>query len=160
MSNRAQAPRFRVYAKKHFGDRSVFTWSREEWDAIVAEPQQAVLVDVTQTPLSGIAADACFIACEAERFSSSDGHIYIYRYDPADEPTPYNKDGYQVWRGESLWNHPKIEEMAAACLTTADANLHQYLEENVFIVKEEPSNDHWLSLSELPQSVRVIIRQE
>jgi len=115
-------------------------------------------MDVTETPMSGVAADAPVLACVAENYASPDGHISIYRYDAADGSMPINKDSYKVWRGDTLKNIPNLAEIAVACATCADANLYQFLEENVFIVKEEPGDDHWLS--ELPESVQVLINQK
>jgi hypothetical protein len=115
-------------------------------------------MDVTETPMSGIAADAPVLACVAEKYASPDGRISIYRHDEADGSTPINKDSYMVWRGETLRNIPNLPDIALACGTCADANLYQFLDENVFVVKEEPGEDHWLS--ELPESVQVLINQK
>jgi len=157
--NSAQAPRFEFYAtKKHFEGRSVFTWPSNQWDNLSGQNEQPVLMDVTETPMSGVAADAPVLACVAENYASPDSHISIYRYDAADGSTPINKDSYKVWRGETLKNIPNLNEIAIACGTCADANLFQFLDENVFIVREEPGDDHWLS--ELPESVEVLINQK
>jgi len=39
-----------------------------------------------------------------------------------------------------------------------DNNLYDFLDENVFLVKKEHGNDHWLS--ELPTTVQVLIEQK
>jgi len=121
----AQAPRFEFYAtKRHFEGRPVFTWSSSQWNDISDNDGQPVLMDVTETPMSGVAADAPVLACVAENYASPDGHISIYRYDASDGSTPINKDSYKVWRGESLKKIPNLPEIAIACGTCADANLH------------------------------------
>lgn len=159
MGSTAKAPRFESYINRsHFGDRSVFTWPKNQWDAISGPPEQTVLLDVTETPMSSVAAQASVLACEAMKYASSDGRILIYREDLADGSTPINKDSYSVWQGESLKSLPNIEQLALACGTSADPNLYRFLEENVFVVKEEPGNDHWLS--ELPESVQIKLQKE
>ncbi len=39
--------------------------------------------------------------------------------------------------------------------TQLDANLHQYIYERVFLLKQEPDDQHWLP--EYPSSVRVLV---
>ena len=157
--NSAQAPRFEFYVtKRHFKGRSVFTWPKDQWDSISGQEKQLVLMDVTATPMSGVAADAPVLACVAEKYASHDGQISIYRYDSADGSTPINKDSYKVWRGETLKNITNLDELAIACGTCADTNLYQFLDQKVFLVKEEPGDDHWLS--KLPESVQVLIDQK
>lgn len=155
----AQAPRFHLYiTKRHFEGRSVLTWPRDQWENIAGQEGELVLMDVNATPMSGVAADATVLACVAERYVPPDGQVSIYRYDTADGSTPVNKDVYKVWRGETLRNIPNLVELATACGTCADANLHQFLGENNFLVKEEPGNDH--RLANLPESVQVKIDQK
>lgn len=154
--NSAQAPRFQFYiTKRHFNGRSVFTWPRDQWDSISCQEMQQVRIDVTATPMSGVAAAASVLACVAERYLSGDGQISIYRYDADDGSTPFNRDSYKVVQGDTLKNFPNLHELARACGTCADANLYKFLGEKVFIVKEEPGEDHWLS--KLPESVQVLI---
>ena len=157
MSDCAKAPRFQAYFQRIEG-RSVLTWPREYWDEI--QPQQIVLMDITSTPMSRVASDASVIACTAEKSSLSEGHIAIYRYDPADGSTPYNKDKYQVLRGETIRNRSDFPQMVLACGTAVDSNLNNYFDQNVFLIKENPGSDHWLSPSELPCAVRAVIQAE
>jgi len=117
-----------------------------------------VPMDVNATPMSGVAADATVLACVAEKHVPPDGQVSIYRYDTADGSTPVNKDVYKVVRGETLRSIPNLVELANACGTCADANLHQFLGENDFLVKEDPGDDHWLT--KLPESVQVRIDQK
>lgn len=159
MRSTAKAARFESYINRsHFGDRSVFTWPKNQWDAICGPPEQTVLIDVKETPMSSVAAKASVLACEAMKYTSSDGRILVYREDLADGSTPINKDTYSVRQGKSFKSLPNIEQLALACGTSADPNLYRFLEENVFIIKEESDNDHWLS--ELPESVQIKLQKE
>lgn len=157
--NSTQAARFECYATKRlFEDRPVFTWPNDQWKNFSGTHGQLVLMDVSATPMSGVAADAAVLACVAEDYTSPDGRISIYRYDAADGSTPINKDTYRVLRGETLRNTPNLRELAIACGTCADTNLYRFLDENDFIVKEEPGDDHWLS--ELPEAGQILICRE
>ncbi len=157
--NAAQAPRFEFYlTKKHFEGRPVFTWPKDQWESIAGQGKQLALMDVTATPMRGVASDAPILACVAEQYASADAQISIYRYDAADSSTPVNKDSYNVWRGETLKSIPNLAERAVACGTCADANMYQFFDQNVFLVKEEPGDDHWLT--KLPDSVQVLIEQK
>lgn len=158
MSDRAKAPRFQAYFQ-HVENRTILTWPREHWDEILAQPEQTVLVDITTTPMSRVASDAAVIACEAIKSTSSKGHISIWRYDPADGSTPYNKDNYQVLQGQTIQNRPDFMEMVLACNTTDNSNLRNYLNQHSFLIKDNSDpTDHWFSESELPASVRTVIQ--
>ena len=155
----AQAPRFEFYVtKKHFEGRPVFTWPKAQWESIIGQGEQLALIDVTATPMRGVASDAPILACVAEQYALPDAQISIYRYDAADNSTPVNKDSYKVLRGETLKSMSNLGELAVACGTCADANMYKFLDENVFLVKEEPGDDHWTA--KLPDSVQVLISQK
>jgi len=156
--NVAQAPRFEFYlTKKHFEGRPVFTWPKDQWESIAGQGKQLALMDVTSTPMRGVASEAPILACVAEQYASADAKISIYRYDDADVQTPFNKDSYKVLKGETLKSIPNLPELAVACGTCADTNMYQFFNQNVFLVKEEPGDDHWLA--KLPDSVQVLIEQ-
>ena len=157
MSERAQAPRFHAGLKQVEG-RSILTWARNEWDAIDEQSEETVQVNVTETPMARSADDACVIACTAEKYGPSDRRVVIYRDDPRDGTTPVNKDVYRVWRGDTLRKREDFMTIVLACNTSVNSNLNTYLDENVFLVKEEPGTDHWLS--ELPNSVKMIIQND
>ena len=154
----AQAHRFEFYlTKKYFEGRPVFTWPKDQWRSVAGQGKQLALMDVTATPVGRVASDAPILACVAERCASPDAQMTIYRYDAVDGSTPVNKDSYKIWTGETLKNIPSLPELAFACGTCANANMYQFLDQNVFLVKEEPGDDHWLP--KLPDSVEVLIDQ-
>ena len=157
MSARAQAPRFRAYVERTQG-HSVLTMPRDEWEMIRADLQSGgqtlARLDVLETPLADVAHDASVIASVISRSSAgAEPEIEIYRHDPNDEPTPVNKDVYSVW--EDIPSHVNFPDAVVAASTSNDANLREYLSQNVFIVKKEPDADHWLS--RLPAEVSVVV---
>jgi hypothetical protein len=157
--NAAQAPRFELYlTKKHFEGRPVFTWPKDQWESIAGQGEKLAVMDVTATPMRGVASVAPILACVAEQYASPDAKISIYRHDAADGSTPVNKDSYKVLTGKTLKNMPNLSELALSCGTCADANMNQFLEENVFLVKEDRRDDHWIG--KLPASVQVLIDQK
>ena len=153
MSSTYHAPKFHAYLTRIEG-RSVLLMSRVEWQQLKLQEDKPVLMDVSQTPMSGVARDASVVAAVAQRSSSATAKITIYRHDPEDAPTPYNVDNYLVW--ENLPIHRNYEDMVLAASTQDDANLRGFLRENVFIVKEDRGKDHWLSYPELPALVRTV----
>ena len=154
--NVTEAPRFEFYLKKkHYKGRPVFTWPKDQWESIADQRQQVALMDVTATPIRGIASDAPILACVVEQTIHPDAYISIYRFDAANGSTPVNKDSYKVIKGETLKCIPNLGELAVACGTCADTNMFKFLDENVFLVKEDPGEDHWLT--KLPESVQVLI---
>ena len=61
------------------------------------------------------------------------------------------------YRVQHLESVPNLPELAVACGTCSDAKMYQFFDQNVFLVKEEPGDDHWLD--KLPDSVQVLIEQ-
>ena len=130
--------------------------SRVAWKELKLHEDKPVLIDVSQTPMSGVARDALVVAAVAQRASTATARISIYRYDPEDAPTPYNVDHYEVW--EDLPSFHDYEEIVSAASTRDDDNLRGFMQGNVFIVKEKPGKDHWLSQPELPALIRTVVR--
>jgi hypothetical protein len=133
--------RFHAYFE-HVQDRSVLTMPRQEWLNLWTHSGSAVQLDVTRTPMNMVAQSASVIAAVAVRWATSVNEIHIYRYDPADEPTPVNLDKYSVW--EDLTAHQEFPHMVAAASAQNSPELQAYLRDNVFIVKATPGGDHWL----------------
>jgi len=93
------------------------------------------------------------LAAVANKSSVADARVSIYRFDEKDQPTPVNVDKYQVWL--NLFECPEIKEIVRSASTSLDSNLHRFSDENVFLVLEEPGEDHWLR--DLPDHVKAVI---
>jgi hypothetical protein len=102
-----------------------------------------------------VAQSASVIAAVAVRWATTVNEIHIYRYDPADAPSPVNLDKYTVW--ENLTAHQKFPQIVAAASAQNSPELQDYLRDNVFIVKSSPGDDHWLSA--VPASALAIIKR-
>jgi hypothetical protein len=137
----SRIPRFLAYLE-HVEDRSVFTMPRQDWINFGTYEGSPVQIDVTHTPIGGVAQSASVVAAFAIQLSASVNQIHIYRYDPKDAPTPYNLDTYSVW--ENLTTHRDYPRILQAASVDDDGNLQSFLSEHVFIVKEQRGNDHWL----------------
>ncbi len=120
--------------------------SQTDWDALSLQMGGPVRLDVERTPLSGVASEASLVAAVAEQHSSASGE--------KDEPTPYNIDKYTVW--VDLPSHQSFPQVVAAAATEDNENLRQFLRDNVFIVRQDPGQDHWLP--EPPTSVQTVFR--
>lgn len=149
----ADAPRFHAYFEK-IEERSVFTMSRKSWEKAQSQRGESLELDITATPLRRVASEASILAARAIGSSSSPSEIEIFRFDPKDGPTPINVDRYTVF--EDMLSHRSFNEIVTGGSTTFNENLKQYLAENVFIVKQDPGDDHWLP--ELPASVHTVFR--
>ena len=152
MKSEASAPRLQAYLRGS-QDQSVIAMSRSSWDELGVSSTNLVRIDVRDTPVVRVEQDAALLAVVAQKFGSSDARVSVYRYDERDYPTPVNVDHYLVWL--NLGNHENISDMILAASTSDDPNLRRYLNQNVFWVKEEPGEDHWLP--ELPASVRPVL---
>jgi len=160
MTNEPRAPRFHAYFT-HVQGLAVITLTRDQWETLISEPDTLVPFDISESPMSTVA--ACVTACAAERFSNTkqgvgDGFVHVYRYDPADDSTPINTDKYQAWTGESVQQWDNFMDMVEACVTSADANLEEDLNNSVFLIKQKEDNDH--HLEEVPSEVKLLYRAD
>ena len=127
---------------------------RSDWDAVAVRFGAPVQLDVSRTPLAQVAKDAAVVAAVAEQLSTVVAQVSIFRYDPQDVPTAINQDKYTVWL--DLHTHPRLMEMITRGSTVDNANFRQFIGDNVFLVKQNHGNDHWLP--SLPASVSATIR--
>jgi len=160
MTNEPKAPRFHAYFTRVRG-LPVIELTRDQWEVLISEPDTLVPFDISESPLSNVA--ACVTACAAERFSNTrqgfgDGFVHVYRYDTADGSTPINTDKYQAWTGESVQRWDNFLDMVEACVTSANANLEEDLNNTVFLIKQKADNDH--HLPEVPSKVKLIYRAD
>lgn len=143
----AEAPRFHALWTSIHG-RSVLVMPRSDWDAASVRFGSPVSLDVAQTPLAAVARQAVVLAAVAQQVSETMAEVAIFREDPKD-PLPINQDKYSVWL--DIPSHPNFAQMVTRASTEDNANLRQYLSENVFLVKQDHRGDHWLST--LPATV-------
>ena len=153
MESRPKAPRLQAFLERRYGP-SVFASPRTDWEALGVGSTSVVQIDVGSTPIGRVAQDASKLAAVAHQFGPSRARVSVYRYDQADQPTPWNADHYSVWL--DLDQHRDIRNFVNRASTSYDANLVQYLHETVFWVKEQPGDDHWLT--DLPSSVVAVVQ--
>ena len=149
----ADAPRFKFYWER-VEETSVLTMRRADWDMVFGRPISPVTFDVSSTPLSGISHVSSVVAAVAHQYGPANAGIEIYRYDEKDSPYVINQDKYDVWT--ELSSHPKLDELITKASTSYNKNFEQYIQENVFIVKQNPGPDHWLTT--IPSSVSLIMK--
>lgn len=147
-----QAPRFHAWFER-LEDRSVLLMRRGDWDRFKVSTLEPALLDVEATPIARLAQQGSLAAAVAQRRSAYEVEVSIFRNDPKD-PSPINVDHYRVW--ERLPVHRDFHSMVNSASTSDNANMRGLLDDHVFMVKEPPGPDHWLS--ELPVSVRAIVR--
>ena len=115
---------------------------------------EIVEIDISGTPIAGVERDNLVLGSIAIRQSDYETVIEIYREDLRDDPTTINVDRYLVW--ERLPPHRNFPKMVNIASTEDNANMQDFLENNVFIVKEAQGPDHWQS--DLPAYVKGRIR--
>ena len=144
----ARAPRFTADFER-FGEWPGLVVPRESWDAAKRLPGDAIEIDITQTPLAGVAKDCWVYGSELIPTSStSTMALNVYRH-PEGDPAAANVDRYSVY--EEL-PEDTITYIVQAASTEYDPNLRSFLEGHVFIVKEAPDGGHWPQ--QLPPFVR------
>ena len=150
----ADAPRFRAYWE-HLEDRSVLTMARSEWNRLSLRFGEPVTLDVQRTPIAAVDKQASVVGAFGQLHSSATAQITIMRYDEKDAPTPINVDKYTVWTDMS--GHRSLNQMISGASTQHNTNFSKFLEENVFIIKQDPGPDHWLPVPAAP--VLAIVRK-
>ena len=136
-----QAPRLTFYLGK-VARRPLFVMPRADWDRLKIHGPAVVPIDLQTTPIANPRLETCLEAAVAERQPTGQAIISIYRRDPKDEPTPINKDEYQVW--EFLPGRFHLPSLVIQASTEDNANLRGFLSEHVFLVKNRPGDDHWM----------------
>ena len=126
------APRFCAYFDRLEG-RHVMRMLRADWVRIQAGDM--VQVDLSGTPMAGVAVGSRVKAAVAERHSDGQTVVDVYRYDPKDHPTPINLDRYRVW--EHLPPHRDYKSMVSAASTEDNDNMRSFLQDHVFLVKAD-----------------------
>jgi hypothetical protein len=149
-----QAPKFCAYFQ-HLEGRQVMRMPRTEWVRIgQIQTGDMVEVNLSITPMAGVAVDNRIEAVVAERHSDGEVVVDVYRYDPKDMPTPINVDRYRVW--ECLPPHRDYFSMVNSASTEDNSNMRGFLDDHVFLVKAEVDrNEH--HLRELPPRVRDVL---
>jgi len=135
-------------------DADILSMRRSEWHDLVGHDGKPVAFDVRSTPMRGVSDVASVIGTIAHEFTAVTARVSIYRDDPKDAPTRINVDHYRVWT--DLSGHPKLANMIEAASTSYNENMNAFIRDNVFLVKEKPGADHWMST--LPSSVYVVLK--
>ncbi len=155
------APRFHTLWQHIENNRRIFAIRREDWDSLnIAGNAKETLVKLEleqfkPLPINRIITGSDLIGYTALA-TDSKVTIKIYRRDPKDDPTPINVDTYTIWKG--LPTYLDIPQMIVTGDTDSDANFWHYANDHVFLVKEEPDDDHWLA--ELPGEVYAVLSNE
>ncbi len=150
-----QAPRFHAFFG-HIEARQVLLMSRRDWERLAQLGEgEIVEIDISTTPIARVAEDSRVEAVVAARQSDYEVVLEVFRNDPQDAPTPVNVDRYGVW--ERLPPHRNYVEMVNSASTEDNANMRRFLEDHVFLVKDEVTDGH--RLPELPLHVRAVLRR-
>ncbi len=154
MHDRARAPKLQAFLERRYGPTVIVT-PLADWNALSVGSTQLVRIEADRTPIAHVAQDAARVAVVASQIGPSNARVSVYRHDLADAPKDWNTDHYSVLL--NLEQHTNIHELVNRASTSYNANLLQYFRENVFWVKEDHGDDHWLSYDELPAVVRAIV---
>ena len=155
------APRFHTLWQHIEKKKRIFAIRKNDWNSLNithGTEEKLVKLNLEQfqpLPISELIADSDVIGGTAFA-TSSKVIIKIYRRDPKDDPTPINVDTYTVWMG--LPTYLNVSDMIIAGSTDNDDNFKHYANDHVFLVKENPSDDHWLE--ELPREVYALLSSE
>jgi hypothetical protein len=135
--------------------KSVGMMPREDWNAVVGRFGQPVEIDISRTPVGGVAQASSVVASVAHRFGPSTCEVAIFRFDAKDDPTPINQDKFKVWTNLAM--HPQLPNMMRAASISDDTNLRQCLADHVFFMAKDRGADHWLS--SVPSSITALLRK-
>ncbi len=155
MKNKPKAPRFHALWEHRLG-KTIILIPKEEWNSIYFGKNALVEIDLNKTPLKGVAGIEGFITCAACKIPSGTVELHIYRNDPKDNPTPINVDLYDIY--EDFPDSFDVTEMVYSADTDFDSNFSSYLEGNIFLIKRNNDDNHWLQ--SLPDEINVLIEMK
>jgi hypothetical protein len=149
----ADAPRLMHYWGRVEGV-DILSMRRSEWHDLVGHEGKPVSFDVRSTPMRSISEVASVVGTIAHQFTPDSARVSIYRDDPKDAPSRINVDHYKVWTDVS--GHHGFSHMTQAASTSYNENMKTFIQDNVFLVKERPGPDHWMTT--LPSSVYLVLK--
>jgi hypothetical protein len=132
----------------------VLSMRRSEWHDLVGHEGRPIKFDVRSTPMGGVSNFVFVIGTLAHEFTPVTARVSVFRDDPHDAPQRINVDHYRVWTDLSA--HPRLQNMIEAASTSYNDNMRIFIQENVFLVKEKTSSDHWMST--LPSSIHAVFK--
>lgn len=149
----ADAPRLMHYWGRIEGV-DILSMRQSEWHDLVGHEGKPIAFDVRSTPMRSISDVASVIGTIAHQFTPDSARVSIYRDDPKDAPSRINVDHYKVWTDVS--GHHGFANMIQAASTSYNDNMKTFIQDNVFLVKERPGPDHWMTT--LPSSVYLVLK--
>jgi hypothetical protein len=153
----AKAPRLQAYYERKNGVSS-FIMPRADWELLSVNSTEHCEIDVKRCPISGVEQNANEIAVIANKVGNTKARVLVYRNDPKDAPKDWNVDHYSV--ETNLSSRKDLQIIINKASTSFDNNTESFIKENVFWIKEDLSDDHWISSKELPKIVQVIIEKK
>lgn len=149
----ADAPRLMFYLGRTEGT-TILTMARSAWQDLIRHQDKPIAFDVRSTPMRGVSDVASVIGAVAHEFTGKSARVSIYRNDPKDAPTPVNVDHYRVIT--DLTGSPELQGWITAASTSYNENMRTFLRDNVFLLKEKPGSDHWLTT--VPNSIYAVLK--
>ncbi|MBD3327911.1 hypothetical protein GF340_01255 [Candidatus Peregrinibacteria bacterium] len=144
-----KAPRLCAYLE-HLENRPLLIMRRSEWNDLELKRGKMVEIDLRRTPLKGYPNVEAAIA---ERTKSGEVYIKVYRIDENDAPKIINEDIYAVW--EFVPKYYNLPQIVTEASTEINPNLTSFLEECIFLIKQKPGPNHWLT--DLPEEIILTI---
>ena len=129
------------YACQNCFNKSVVTFSVNDWWGAVRADGELTALSGVPEPLSSITHNATVVAAVASGICVSSPALDIVRRDEKDAPYIYNIDNYSVI--ENLCEHPEYRGILSAARIPDSQELRYELQNNVYIVKNEPADMHW-----------------
>ena len=80
--------------------------------------------------------------------------LHVFRNDPKDFPTPINIDKYFLYNELPISSN-ELVETANSADTDIDTNFQSYLKDNIFLIRQEKDDCHWLE--KLPNDVIALL---
>ncbi|MCG2784918.1 MAG: hypothetical protein L6461_07400 [Anaerolineae bacterium] len=138
------------YALEHVTDKSVFIVDRIEWERIVDERGEPIILVNVPAPISGLVSMAAHVMTAGSGIYNPSPGIDVVRYDPGDEPYIYNIDHYTVL--EHFDSASLYQESLKVARIEESEELNEFIQSHVFVVGPYRKDNHWVE--EIPKHIR------
>lgn len=152
----ADAPRLRGFWTRE-DEPLVGTMKRDDWNRLSLQDDHPTSVDLSATPIDGLARVADVYGAVATRISTNTVRIAVFREDAKDGRQGHvNQDQYDVCT--DILSHERFPFMVSAASTCRNGNMEDYAREIVAFTKRKTGDGFVHHLPDVPADIATIIR--
>ena len=131
------------FALNRIENKSVAAMGSADWYRLVRSDGRITELEELPKAISNPKLAASTLTVVASGIAVAQPGMDVLRYDPVDAPYILNLDHYTII--ENLHNHEIYSEALKVASIQDSPELRYELQNNIFIIKEPPNDNHWMT---------------